>query len=60
MVNPLAMAKKRARSFVPTFPDASAIFNGIDNDALAPGPCLLAHGSVVAFDGDIANSVHSN
>ncbi len=30
IVEPLAMAKKRARSFTPTFPDASAIFNGMD------------------------------
>ena len=30
MLEPLAIAKKRARSFGATFPDASAIFNGID------------------------------
>ena len=33
IVEPLAMAKKHAQSFTPTFPNASAIFNGIDNAA---------------------------
>ncbi len=33
IVEPLAMAKKRARSFTPTFPDDSSIFNGMDNAA---------------------------